>query len=218
MQEVSVSYQQRNCTMAKAKKTAGKKSTKKTAPGSRMSDIRGTVSSTANSVIDEIEKAGDVVLRELRDGFNTLSSKATQAAKAAADASVNVKDIVVDSDPKQMFKSFINEVEETAESMMAVVSQHFGQLTEKAKNGEGKPAGKKKATKKKATKKAAKKKTTKKAVKKKATKKTAKKKAVKKTAKKATKKKAAKKAVKKTAKKAVKKKAVKKAAKKKAVS
>jgi hypothetical protein len=199
--------------MATKKSTAKKNQT-------RLTDIKQTVSSTASSVIDEIDKASDVVIREIRDGFNAISDKTKVAAKSAADASVNVKDIVAEAHPKEIFLSLVDEVEEITEGIVNVVKDRFNQL---GKSAEG--AAKKKAVKKKAAKKAVKKKAAKKTVKKKAPKKALKKKAVKKKAskkavkKKAVKKKAAKKAVKKkNPKKAVKKKAVKKAIKKKSTT
>ena len=184
---------------------ATKKSTSKKNQ-TRLTDIKQTVSSTASSVIDEIDKASDVVIREIRDGFNAISDKTKVAAKSAADASVNVKDIVAEAHPKEIFLSLVDEVEEITEGIVNVVKDRFNQL---GKSAEG--AAKKKAVKKKAAKKAVKKKAAKKTVKKKTPKKAVKKKAVKK--------KAAKKAVKKKIpKKAVKKKAVKKAIKKKSTT
>ncbi|MEA1889524.1 MAG: hypothetical protein U9N50_07075 [Pseudomonadota bacterium] len=182
--------------MARKKSTAKKNQT-------RLTDIKKTVSSTASSVIVEIDKASDVVVREIREGFNSISDKAKVAAKSAADASVNVKDIVSDAHPKEIFLSLVDEVEDVAEGIINVVKERFNQLGLTAESSAKKKAVKKKAAKKKAVKKKAVKK---KAVKKKAVKKKAvKKKAVKKKAvkKKAVKKKAVKK-------KAVKKKAVKK--------
>ena len=202
---------------------ATKKSTAKTSQ-TRLTGIKQTVSTTASSVIDEIDKASDVVVREVREGLNAISDKAKIAAKSAADASVNVKDIVIDSHPKEIFLSLVDEVEEIAEGIINVVKERFNQLgstaestAKKSVKKKAKKAVKKKAVKKKAAKKAASKKApAKKAVKKKAVKK--------KSVKKSVKKKATKKSVKKKSpvsksvkKKAVKKKAAKKAVKKKAV-
>ena len=201
---------------------ATKKSTAKTSQ-TRLTGIKQTVSTTASSVIDEIDKASDVVVREVREGLNAISDKAKIAAKSAADASVNVKDIVIDSHPKEIFLSLVDEVEEIAEGIINVVKERFNQLgstaestAKKSVKKKAKKAVKKKAVKKKAAKKAASKKApAKKAVKKKAVKK--------KSVKKSVKKKATKKSVKKKSpvsksvkKKAVKKKAAKKAVKKKA--
>jgi hypothetical protein len=197
---------------------ATKKSTAKTSQ-TRLTGIKQTVSTTANSVIDEIDKASDVVVREVREGLNAISDKAKIAAKSAADASVNVKDIVIDSHPKEIFLSLVDEVEEIAEGIINVVKERFNQLgstaestAKKSVKKKAKKAVKKKAAKKKAAKKAASKKApAKKAVKKKAVKK----KSVKKSVKKKTKKKAVKKKA--PVRKSVKKKAAKKTVKKKAV-
>lgn len=198
---------------------AKKKSTAKTSQ-TRLTGIKQTVSTTASSVIDEIDKASDVVVREVREGLNAISDKAKIAAKSAADASVNVKDIVIDSHPKEIFLSLVDEVEEIAEGIINVVKERFNQLGSTAESS-AKKSVKKKAAKKAVKKKAVKKKAAKKAASKKApAKKAVKKKAVKKkTVKKSVKKKTTKKAVKKkaSAKKSVKKKTVKKKAAKKAV-
>ena len=196
---------------------ATKKSTAKTSQ-TRLTGIKQTVSTTASSVIDEIDKASDVVVREVREGLNAISDKAKIAAKSAADASVNVKDIVIDSHPKEIFLSLVDEVEEIAEGIINVVKERFNQLgstaestAKKSVKKKAKKAVKKKAVKKKAVKKAASKKApAKKAVKKKAVKKSVKKNTTKKSVKK---KSPVSKSVKK---KAVKKKAAKKAVKKKA--
>ena len=192
---------------------ATKKSTAKTSQ-TRLTGIKQTVSTTASSVIDEIDKASDVVVREVREGLNAISDKAKIAAKSAADASVNVKDIVIDSHPKEIFLSLVDEVEEIAEGIINVVKERFNQLGSTAESTAKKSVKKKakKAVKKKAVKKAASKKApAKKAVKKKAVKKSVKKKTTKKSVKK---KSPVSKSVKK---KAVKKKAAKKAVKKKVV-
>jgi hypothetical protein len=147
--------------MAKKKSTSSNKN-------ARLTDIKQTVTTTASSAIDEIEKAGDVVVREVRDAFKIVSAKAAIAARTAADASVNVKGIVSDADPKQLFHSLIEEVEEVSEQIIDVVKARFNQLSEATTGAAEKKAVKKKAVKKKAVKKKAVKK---KAVKKKAVKK-----------------------------------------------
>ena len=185
----------------------------------RQTGIKQAVSTTARSDIDEIDQASDVVVREVREGLNAISDKAKIAAKSAADASVNVKDIVIDSHPKEIFLSLVDEVEEIAEGIINVVKERFNQLgstaestAKKSVKKKAKKAVIKKAVKKKAAKKAASKKApAKKAVKKKAVKK----KSVKKSVKKKTKKKAVKKKA--PVRKSVKKKAAKKTVKKKAV-
>ncbi|MGB5767063.1 MAG: hypothetical protein WBM38_10055 [Arenicellales bacterium] len=139
---------------------AKKKSTTKTSQ-TRLTGIKQTVSTTASSVIDEIDKASDVVVREVREGLNAISDKAKIAAKSAADASVNVKDIVIDSHPKEIFLSLVDEVEEIAEGIINVVKERFNQLGSTAESS-AKKSVKKKAAKKAVKKKAVKKKSAKK--------------------------------------------------------
>ena len=73
--------------MAKKKAKVSKK--KSAGPG-----IKTTVASTASSVIDEIDKAMDVVVHEIREGFSVVSSKASVAAETIADTTVTVKDTI----------------------------------------------------------------------------------------------------------------------------
>ena len=58
--------------MAKKKTKAAKKKSSK-------SGIRKTVVKTATSVIDEIDKAREVVVREIREGFDVVSNRVTVA-------------------------------------------------------------------------------------------------------------------------------------------
>ncbi|MGB5582222.1 MAG: hypothetical protein WBO93_01265, partial [Gammaproteobacteria bacterium] len=145
-----------------------KKKAKTSKKKSSASGIRSTVTSTASSIIDEIDKAREVVVREIREGFDVVSGKATVAAKAVAGASVTVKDTVSETaadattsvketisetHPKQRLLTLVDEVEEIAEGIIDGISSRFSQLRETATRVTKKKTVKKKAAKKKVAKK-----------------------------------------------------------------
>ena len=185
-----------------------KKKAKTSKKKASASGIRSTVTATASSIIDEIDKAREVVVKEIRDGFNVVSDKASVAAKAVTGASVSVKDTVsetavdattsvketlAEAHPKERLLKLVDEVEEIADGIVDGISTRFSHLRDAATQATKKKTVKRKTAKKKAAKKkAAKKKVAKKKV---AKKKVAKKKAAKKKVakKKTSKKKAAKK-------------------------
>jgi phage-related protein len=168
-----------------------KKKAKVTKKKRSPSSFRTTVSSTASSVIDEIDKAREVVVREIRDGFNIVSNRASGAADKVADATTSVRGTISEVQPKELVLKLVDEVEEIADDIIGAISSRFSKLRDTASEAEKKQTVKKKATRKKVAKKkgnkVARKKTVKKAApgkkaakKKAARKKVAKKKAVKK--------------------------------------
>ncbi|MGD8595009.1 MAG: hypothetical protein PVF82_19430 [Gammaproteobacteria bacterium] len=179
---------------------AKKSRTKKAQPKSSSSK------STARGLVDEVEKAGESLLREIREGFDTISDKVSVAAKSAAegiaDTTASVADRVSKTQTTQQIKSALEHIETVGERVIDVLSERFEILKNRVV-ATSKPTVKKKAAKKvkTAVKKAAKKAAP--AAKKKKT--AAKKASKKKVAKKAPPKKAAKKktATKKAAKKKV---------------
>ena len=160
-----------------------KKKAKTSKKKSGTSGIRSTVSTTASSIMDEIDKAREVVVREIREGFDVVTDKASVAARTvagasvtvkdtisetAADATTSVKDTIAETQPKQLLMTLVDEVEEIAEGIIDGISSRFSQLREAASKQTTKKTSKKKAAKKKAAKKKA---TKKKVVKKAASKK-----------------------------------------------
>lgn len=178
--------------MASKKRASKKRTAKKAAATARAAGFGESVSSTAAYLVDEVEKASDTVLREIREGFDTVSDKASAAVKVAADTSANVRGRVSEVQPRQLVLSVVSEVEEIGDMLLEGISSRFKQLRDSVIGAasEETPVARKKASKKKAGKKKVSKK--KAARKKVAKKKVAKKKVVKK---KAVKKKAAKKKV-----------------------
>jgi hypothetical protein len=153
-------------------KLMAKKGGKKKAPSKP--SLAGTVKVSAGKIVDEVEKVSEVVIAELREGFDTVSGKVSAVAKGAAGT-------VAETQVGHLLKSLTDEIEEMGESLIGVVSTRLGQLRGKAVEGAesitraAKPAAKKAAVKKKVTERAAAKKP---AVKKKVAKKAATKKVI----------------------------------------
>lgn len=163
-----------------AKKTTKKKSAAKT--GGLADSAKGT----AASILGEVEKAGEVILGEIKVGLGTVSGKVANTAKS-----------VTETKAAQILKSLVDEVEEISGNLVNTVSAKLDGLRGKVEETHAadepvkkktvrrkKPVSKKPMAKKTITRKAASKKTTAKkattrkaAVKKTTTKKTTSKKA-----------------------------------------
>ena len=109
--------------------------------------IKKTVISTASTVTEDIDKVKDVVLRDLQDGFETVSKRAKTASRSAAkattemastlaetasDASVSVKESIAEKHLADTFRKLIDEVEEAAEEIKEGITVRFNQLREAA--------------------------------------------------------------------------------------
>ena len=109
--------------------------------------IRKTVISTASTVTEDIDKVKDVVLRDLQDGFETVSKRAKTASRSAAkattemastlaetasDASVSVKESIAEKQLADTFRKLIDDVEEAAEEIKEGITVRFNQLREAA--------------------------------------------------------------------------------------
>ena len=116
--------------------------------------IKHGVSTTASSIVDEIDKAKDIVLHEIREGFDVISGKAKTAGQAAADAGASVRETIAEAHPAETFHKLVEEVEEIAEDILEGISSKFGQLREaasKVTTRKKTPAKKKAPARKKAT-------------------------------------------------------------------
>ena len=109
--------------------------------------VKSSVSSTASTIIDEIDKAREVVLQEMQESFDvvskrakTASKKATKATssatknitKTASDASESVMESIAEAHLAETFHKLIGEVEDAAEEMMQGITTRFNQLQESA--------------------------------------------------------------------------------------
>jgi hypothetical protein len=143
-------------TMPKKKaKAAGEK--KKAESGA---DVRGFISHTASDVIDEVEKASDVVMREIRDSFDFLSTKVTDTARYTAATTKAVRDRVTSKETVKQLHGLLDDLEEAGESLLKVIGSSFdtikstvvsGSVTEKKKKSVKKTSAKKATAKQTAT-------------------------------------------------------------------
>lgn len=139
--------------------------------------------STTRGLVDEVEKAGEMLFKEIKEGFDTISDKVSVAAKSAADGiadtTASVADRMSKTQTTQQIKTALDQIEAVGERVLDAIGERFDILKSRVV-ATSKPAAKKKAAKKKAAKKAAPAAKKKVAKKKTAAKKASKKKAVKK--------------------------------------
>lgn len=133
---------------------------------------------TANEILKEVDEAGDVMMKELRAGFDSISERMNNASKVAQKTSRSVSDKVREIESREVLLKLMDEVEEISNVVLDGVGKQFNELRDKLREQETAASSQKKTTRKKASKKKAirKKTTTKVAKKKTVTKKTAKKK------------------------------------------
>ena len=134
-------------------KSKGKKAAKKANKG-----LGATIKGTALGVVDEVEKAGGVVLDELKSTIDFITGKVADTAKVAADTGVAVKDVVTSKQVTDQLHALVREVEEVGEGLAGVITSQFDALRKTISKPAKEPKGK--AAKKKATKRKAKKKST----------------------------------------------------------
>jgi hypothetical protein len=105
----------------------------------------GTIKGTAGEIVDEVEKASGVVLGEVRSSIGYIGGKLTDTAKAAAGATVAVKDRVISKEVSDQLISLAKDVEEVGESLLKVISSHFTSLRDTVIRPAAKTTTKKKA-------------------------------------------------------------------------
>ncbi len=109
--------------------------------------IKSNVISTASSITEDIDKVKDVVLRDLQEGFETVTKRAKTASRSAtkattelassisetaSDASDAVKESIAEKHLAETFRKLVDEVEEAAEEVMEGIGARFNQLREAA--------------------------------------------------------------------------------------
>ena len=125
-------------------------------------DSTGTKKTSASSLLDEVEKAGDALLQRVRQQFERLGDRASTATKAAADTTVEFTERVASSEASQHVISLLKEVEEAGESLLRDIGQRFDTLKGHVVTSTKRTTSKKKRKKATGKKKTAAKKTTKK--------------------------------------------------------
>jgi len=145
-----------------------KKSTKSRSKTTDLKDIKRSVISTASSITEDIDKVKDVVLRDLQEGFETVTKRAKTASRSAAkvtaevtsslaetasSAGESVKESIAEAHLAETFRKLIDDVEVAAEEIKEGINVRFNQLREAAAKkiqptttpAKKKPAAKKKA-------------------------------------------------------------------------
>ena len=92
------------------KKTA----TRKKVAAARRQTVSGAIKSTATEVVEEVEKASDVVLREIRESFDFITGKVTDTARFATATTRAVTQKVTSEETVQMLQGLLKDVEEIA--------------------------------------------------------------------------------------------------------
>ncbi len=114
---------------------------------SSFNKVKSSVSSTASTITDEIDKAREVVLREMQESFDVMSKRAIVASKkaveatsiatkditgTASDASESIMESIAETHLAKTFHKLIGDVEDVAEEMMQGITARFNQLQESA--------------------------------------------------------------------------------------
>lgn len=115
-----------------------KKTTKKTATR-KQGGVGKSVKTTAGAIIGEVEKAGDLVLKEVREGLGTVTDKVASTARSLSETQA-----------AKLVKSLAEDVEAIGADLISAVSHKLDQLrgrvAEQAEVVEKAPAVKKKTT------------------------------------------------------------------------
>ena len=124
-----------------AKKTTRRKVSARKSPGAG-----STIRSTAGEVVDEVEKAGNIILREIGNSFDYVSGKVSDTARAVASTTKKVTEKVTSKDTTQHVHDLLKDVEEAGENLLGIIGKRIDSLrkTVTAKVPEKPAAAKKK--------------------------------------------------------------------------
>ena len=110
---------------------------------------------TASEIFEEMEHGGDEMLRELREGLESISRSMSNAAKVAQETSKSVSDKVRGIESKDVLLKLMDEIEDISTGLMDGVGRQFNELRERIEeSGTGpakKKSGRKKAVRKKSS-------------------------------------------------------------------
>jgi hypothetical protein len=90
-----------------------------------------TPSETASEIFEEMEHAGDEMIRELREGLESISKSMSNAAKVAHETSKSVSDKVREIESKDVLLNLMDEIEEISTGLMDGVGRQFNELRER---------------------------------------------------------------------------------------
>ncbi|MDX1344607.1 MAG: hypothetical protein R3179_01825 [Sedimenticolaceae bacterium] len=105
-------------------------SKKKTSDASR-SLLDQRLRETASEIFEDVEHAGDEMLRELREGLESISKSMSNAAKVAQETSKSVSSKVREIESKDVLLKLMDEIEEISTGLMDGVGRQFNELRER---------------------------------------------------------------------------------------
>ena len=124
---------------SKDNKKAGKKS-------------EGSLANTATEFLGDVEKAGEALVTEVKQLFDSLSEKVVDVTSAAAETTVSVAEKVT-KEPTELLRGLANDVKEAGETSMRAIGEQFDALTTQLLGSTEKAEAEKKKSKKKKEKK-----------------------------------------------------------------
>lgn len=125
---------------------------KKKPSDSSRSLLNQRLGETASEIFEEMEHGGDEMLRELREGLESISKSMSNAAKVAHETSKSVSDKVRDIESKDVLLKLMDEIEDISTGLMDGVGRQFNELRERIEES-GSESAKKKSGRKKAVRK-----------------------------------------------------------------
>lgn len=105
-------------------------SKKKTSDASR-SLLDQRLRETASEIFEDVEHASDEMIRELREGLESISKSMSNAAKVAQETSKSVSSKVREIESKDVLLKLMDEIEDISTGLMDGVGRQFNELRER---------------------------------------------------------------------------------------
>ena len=86
---------------------------------------------TASEIFEDVEHASDEMIRELREGLESISKSMSNAAKVAQETSKSVSDKVREIESKDVLLKLMDEIEDISTGLMDGVGRQFNELRER---------------------------------------------------------------------------------------
>ena len=86
---------------------------------------------TASEIFEDVEHASDKMIRELREGLESISKSMSNAAKVAQETSKSVSNKVRDIESKDVLLKLMDEIEDISTGLMDGVGRQFNELRER---------------------------------------------------------------------------------------
>ena len=86
---------------------------------------------TASEIFEDVEHASDEMIRELREGLESISKSMSNAAKVAHETSKSVSDKVREIESKDVLLKLMDEIEDISTGLMDGVGRQFNELRER---------------------------------------------------------------------------------------